>query len=675
MSFGSPWVLWALAAVAIPIIIHFFYFRRYKEIYFSNIQFLKEAVSEQRKTGRLKNILILLSRILAFVFLVLAFALPFLGGSDKLESASTNTLLFIDNSLSMSLIGDNRRLLDDAKNLAKEFVGNLDKEQKVMVLTNDSEGGQKAFYSPVEAIQVIDEIVLSPLSRGLEDWNKSTRQLMNDMHIEDVQAVYISDFQKNMLPEKWDSVFTQTTLLPLNQEVKTNISIDTLSLLDPVLYSGSTNQLVVKIRNQGPATTTKIQLSIQDEIVVVNEVDLPKDGYLMDTLSFLVKEGQWIRGKVSVEDAQLMFDNILYFSIDPPRTNKVLLIEEIQSTSTVYQVFKSDPHFIIKRQSAESARIDDDYSLVVLNELNHLSADFEQELINYVGEGGNLYIVPQGVNASGVYNSLLNQLGIGEFSEFKNQSIDITEINEQEPIVSIAFEKIPENIDLPKVSSYWTITSSYKVSEYPILKFENGRSFIQKYQLDNGIVFLQSSSLQSSVSNFSSKAIFAPIIYNFAIVRADIQPLYYTIGKKQIIKGIDIASTNKDVIKMRSGQLEAIPAIYPMGQKIGVEIPNSLTRDGIYELVRNENKIAAIATNFDRRESEMQFATPTELKEMYPDSYIYIETPHSLLQKNSNGILKSNVRLWKVCVILALIFLTIEIVLIRLFSNKPAHEI
>ena len=68
MHFVFPWFLLALAALAVPVIIHLFHFRRYKKIYFSDIRFLKQVNEEKTTIDELKNRLILASRLFALFF-------------------------------------------------------------------------------------------------------------------------------------------------------------------------------------------------------------------------------------------------------------------------------------------------------------------------------------------------------------------------------------------------------------------------------------------------------------------------------------------------------------------------------------------------------------------------------------------------------------------------------
>jgi hypothetical protein len=84
MQFVYPSFLLALAAIAIPIIIHLFHFRRYKKIVFSDIRFLKQVQEQNKSKQKIKDLLILLARILAIIFLVLAFAQPFIPSQHSL---------------------------------------------------------------------------------------------------------------------------------------------------------------------------------------------------------------------------------------------------------------------------------------------------------------------------------------------------------------------------------------------------------------------------------------------------------------------------------------------------------------------------------------------------------------------------------------------------------------
>ena len=107
MIFANPIFLWGLLALLIPIAVHFFNFRRYRKVYFSNVERLMEVKSEKRRVKELRRWLVLLMRCLAIAALVLAFAQPTLPGSEQLQSGTTAVSVYVDNSFSMENSGSN----------------------------------------------------------------------------------------------------------------------------------------------------------------------------------------------------------------------------------------------------------------------------------------------------------------------------------------------------------------------------------------------------------------------------------------------------------------------------------------------------------------------------------------------------------------------------------------
>ncbi|HEK21521.1 MAG TPA: hypothetical protein ENO28_13840, partial [Bacteroidetes bacterium] len=116
MHFLYPTFLWSLSALAIPVIIHLFSFRRYKKVYFTNVQFLQEVELQQSGRRNLRERLILISRLLMICFLVLAFAQPYIPGKDAPTAGKQQVIsIFVDNSYSMQTINKEGTLLGQAK--------------------------------------------------------------------------------------------------------------------------------------------------------------------------------------------------------------------------------------------------------------------------------------------------------------------------------------------------------------------------------------------------------------------------------------------------------------------------------------------------------------------------------------------------------------------------------
>ena len=78
MQFVNPLFLFGLFAIAIPVIIHLFNFRKFQKVYFTNVDFIEELKQQTQKQSQLKHLLVLLLRILAIASLVFAFAQPYI---------------------------------------------------------------------------------------------------------------------------------------------------------------------------------------------------------------------------------------------------------------------------------------------------------------------------------------------------------------------------------------------------------------------------------------------------------------------------------------------------------------------------------------------------------------------------------------------------------------------
>ena len=107
MSFLNYYIIFTLCILYFRL-----YFRKYKKVYFPDIRFLKKLQEQKSNINQLKQRLILLARLAAIFFLVLAFAQPFFGKKETLNPANTYAAVYIDNSPSTQLIKDGETILD-----------------------------------------------------------------------------------------------------------------------------------------------------------------------------------------------------------------------------------------------------------------------------------------------------------------------------------------------------------------------------------------------------------------------------------------------------------------------------------------------------------------------------------------------------------------------------------
>ncbi|HEX3384484.1 MAG TPA: BatA domain-containing protein, partial [Mucilaginibacter sp.] len=199
MHFLYPAFLFALAALAIPVIIHLFNFRKYQKVYFSNVQFLREVQEQQASRRNLKERLILAARLFAVLFLVMAFARPFIPGRNAVNSGKQQAVsIFVDNSYSMQTLNKEGSLLDEAKRRAKEIASAYSINDRFQLLTQDFEGKHQRLLSRDEFNDATDAVKISPQSRTLQQIVDRQQGLLDEQLGVAKSAYIISDFQKNM---------------------------------------------------------------------------------------------------------------------------------------------------------------------------------------------------------------------------------------------------------------------------------------------------------------------------------------------------------------------------------------------------------------------------------------------------------------------------------------------
>ncbi|MCS7239386.1 MAG: BatA and WFA domain-containing protein [Thermoguttaceae bacterium] len=143
MVFLQPWMLLASIFLAVPILLHFWR-RRPVRIIFPAIQFLQQRQHATRRSLRLREILLLIARMLAVLCLVIGFARPVWGPQTAQTAVGDSAVvLVLDTSVRMDYLVEGRTRLDDAKEAARQLLARLSPSRQVAVV--DCRGGPVGF--------------------------------------------------------------------------------------------------------------------------------------------------------------------------------------------------------------------------------------------------------------------------------------------------------------------------------------------------------------------------------------------------------------------------------------------------------------------------------------------------------------------------------------------------
>ena len=133
---------------------------------------------------------------------------------------------------------------------------------------------------------------------------------------------------------------------------------------------------------------------------------------------------------------------------------------------------------------------------------------------------------------------------------------------------------------------------------------------------------------------------------------------------------INLNSQGENVFHLVNSKInfDVIPEIKLVDNKSFVSVHDQVKQSGNYELKSNNTILSCYSFNYDRKESDLRCFTPDELHDIAGKrSDLKMNTFKEGNVDLSHEIVKLNegVRLWKYCVILALLFLAMEVLLIR----------
>jgi hypothetical protein len=673
MHFLYPAFLFALISLAIPVLIHLFNFRRYQKVYFSNVQFLKEIREQQSSRRNLKERLILASRLLALFFLILAFARPYIPGPHAAAGGAQKAIsIFVDNSYSMQTLNREGSLLDEAKRRAKEIASAYNINDRFQLLTQDFEGKHQRLLSRDEFNDAVDAVKISPRSRGLQQIVDRQQNLLNTQANNGRALYIISDFQKNMIGSQPVKIQpgTGANLVQLTASTLANVAVDSVWLLNAIHRPGESEKMVVRLQNYAGENSTKIPLKL-----LINGSQKALGGFTVnahsaqnDTLTFSGLQPGWQKGEITLQDNPVIFDNQFYFTFNVKQQMPVLLIDGGIPNVYLKSVFASDPFFDVKH--APDGNIDyatlGTYPLIVISDIRVITPGVAQQLKTYVSKGGTLCVFPAIDADLPSYTTFLQSVNAAYPEKMITQNLKVSSINLQNPVFKNIFEEFPQNPDLPVIKKYYKLSNSGSGNEN-LMQITGGDSFWASYKTGKGKVYVSAVPLNDDFSSLPRHALFVPAMFRIALLSGNEQALFYTIGHDETMEIPSIQTSEKQLLKLVKGSQSVIPDVRQQEGSTLLYASDELQETGLYDLKKQDSTISVMAFNDNRSESDLSYFTASDLGKLVPQAGDVLLAGKASLK---NKVTETNfgMQLWKLCIILALIFLAAEILLIRFYK-------
>lgn len=662
MAFLYPSFLFVLAAIAIPVILHLVQLRRAKRIEFSNVRFIQDSQEVTASQRKIKNLLILICRILFIIFLVFAFSQPFLPGTTASTTSDKEVTILVDNSYSMQNMQAEKdvSLLTVAVDKAKSIFDLFPPASVFSILQNENISSTR-YPSALDAKNALDKINFSSTT------NSAVKTTVTG------HTFLFSDFQKNSFRfSSLDKVDpnSQIHLIPVQAGSTGNVYIDTVYLEDAFIRVNSESTLHVKLYNTGndDIADLPLKLIVGEQQVAALSIDMPSNKSTEAVINFKVGNKSVFPAYLTIDDYPVEFDNTYYFTLKPSHELKVVEITD-GKTIGLKELYSKESFFKYTQYSSGNvnyARLTE-AEVVILNGLFEVSSALATTVSNYIQEGGTVMILPPVSDDLAGYTSLFNTIGIGaQITKPLGNKVELLAPAADNPFFKGIFADYDRKMQMPSAvrSLSWSRASE------DILKYRGGASFFSRFDRGKGKVYLMGAPLHEDYNTLVNHALLLPVMYKVAISGyKQEQQLAYTLSANTIKLPVTQSAKKEGIYKLEKDSLSFIPEQQIRGGNLYLNVPPDLNEAGIYNLTLDGNIVGTVAFNYDNRESILDQYTPAELRSMIgPDKnniHVY-DYGDAFSVKNEFEKRYFGVKLWKYCLILCLFFLMAEIALIRL---------
>ena len=421
--------------------------------------------------------------------------------------------------------------------------------------------------------------------------------------------------------------------------------------------------MMARIHNYGRKGNflSNLTLKINGVQRVVKSIDIPANSYRDVPLSFIYSGTGWLGGELTVSDVPIDFDNSYYFSILIDSSIKVLQLGE--DSDEFSRIFDSDSLFYFSHSDLNQIDYSglNFYDCIILNQLPKMSSGLISQLKNFVEDGGVLSVVPGVSNSS--YTDFFSELGISNYQIKVDDEMGVSPLSISGVFLKDAYKQIPSNLLLPKIKTYYRLKSNPQSDK--IIYLKDGTEILTKTNIGSGSVF-QSTVPFDSNFNYTSSELFVIIQLKIAFSKRKTQSIASEINSTNPV----YLPKSSGLIHLRKGNSDIVTESYTHSLGSRFWLNDAISESGIYSVFDSEElPIAKLAFNYSRKESHQNYLDEVRIDEVFDNTQFTMNKNNMASLLKSTQDLQNGSQLWKVFILVCLIFLLIEILLLRFVKS------
>jgi aerotolerance regulator-like protein/VWA domain-containing protein len=622
MSFIAPLFFVALAALAIPVLIHLIQREKKQILRFPSLMFVQRVPYRSIQRRRIHNWLLLMVRLAALALIILAFARPFFERQDLAPTGTgaREVVVLVDQSYSIGYADRWER----ARSAAYDAINGLGPADRGSVVLFSS-GAEIALRSTAggERERLTAAVAAAKPTDGATRYAPALKvagSVLAESPLPRREVILISDFQRGgwrgeegaRLPEG----SKVTPVLIGGGTDAPNVSVTAVSLARSAFSNQERVAVTAVVVNRGTRSLTNGQLALEIAArpVQTERLDVEAGSSASVTFAPFTLASSNMRLTVRAGADALAADNAFNFVVSPAQPVRVIVVDRGGTGSATLYLTRAlaigdAPRFetTVRQPDAVS---DDDLrraSLVILNDIT-VPAALARRLARFVDTGGGLFVAlgPRAVWPQEV--DILPAALEAPVDRTRGDAARIGALEYTHPV----FEpfRAPRSGDFAAARIYGYRAVAPVPSAQVLARFDAGAPALLERRTGTGRVLLWTSTLDLAWSDFPLKPVFLPFVHRAARhLSAYAEPApWSTVG--QVLD----ASLGASASRPGGGVV-----VTPSGRQVPVDEEGSevleLTEQGFYELRTRagEGVVAVVASNVDSAESDLTAMDPKEI--------------------------------------------------------------
>ncbi len=628
MTFLAPAFFAALAALAVPILVHLIQRERKQVVAFPSLMFLRRIPYRSVRRRRIHHWLLLAMRASALALIVLAFARPFFRQGPLAVAASAGArevVILLDRSASMGY-GDHWARAQAAARAAIDRLGGEDRATLVLFAGNAEEnvrstGDRARLAAAVGAAHVGSGATRFGPALKLADSVLARSRLARH------EAILVSDFQKGGWSGTEDVRFPAGTILtPVSvaSAETANLSVASASIARASFSGKERLTITAGLRNHGAAAVADLPVSLEvdGEQVQRTTASIAPGASASVAFQAFTLAAPNVRATIRAGSDLLQSDNLFHLVLSPDLPVPVLIVDDGRSRSSLYiaealaigatPAFHAETMPVTRVSAAALAG----RQLVVLDDVPFPSVD-AGALTRFVDQGGGLLVVlgerstwPQADAAL-----LPGNLGPAVDPPPGRTSATLGVLDYSHPVFELF--KAPRSGDFSSVHVYRYRALTAGPDDRVLARYDDGGVAAAERRIGNGRVIAWTTTFDDSWNDLVVKPVFLPLVHQTAryLSRYEEPAAWHTVGQ-----AVDLSTqlgSTPQAVKSSDPQIVLTPSgrRVPLADGEGASFVE-LDEQGFYQVrtaTGSSTRPYTVAANLDPAESDLTAMDPQEL--------------------------------------------------------------